>query len=307
MLCKRKRESSNNAASLSSASTKKYTAVVVHLDDEHDAASKTRKTDFLSPPDKSGPSYTVTVPNDFMSLERSIWPEADRFLFPSAMERIKDHTLPRMMSDGLELLFQSSQHLLMPKREISSLLKGHLSMKQIMEKAELDAKSKGAELESCKKTMDDMGETLKKNGEELADIRQRATKLEDSTCQEIKNLQASIDAQKNELDLLEAEMTTRVRAKLMYQFLMKKTASWTPQKDIDMYLQYMGSMKDLMDEEDLAATADSSSKVDENASSCAGFIALNVPPNPETDKEAPATVLPAEASEEKKAEEAHVV
>ncbi|XP_057247325.1 uncharacterized protein LOC130589780 [Beta vulgaris subsp. vulgaris] len=131
-----------------------------------------------------------------MSLERSIWPEADRFLFPSAMERIKDHTLPRMMSDGLELLFQSSQHLLMEKREISSLLKGHLSMKQRMEKAETDAKSKGAELESCKETMEKMKETLKKNGEELEEIRQRATTLEESSRQEITALQASIDAQK---------------------------------------------------------------------------------------------------------------
>ena len=49
----------------------------------------------------------------------------------------------------------------------------------------------------------------------------------------------SIDAQKNELDMLEAEVITRVRAKLMHQFLMKRTASWTPQKDIDLFLKYM--------------------------------------------------------------------
>lgn len=102
--------------------------------------------------------------------------------------------------------------------------------------------------------------------------------------------------------MFDVEVTTRVMAKLMYQFMMKKTASWTLQKDIDLYIQFMGSMKDLMDEEDLAATADSSSKVDENAPSCAGFIASDVPPDPETEKEARATVLPAEALEEKEAE-----
>ena len=69
----------------------------------------------------------------------------------------------------------------------------------------------------------------------------------------------------------------------------------------------MGSMKDLMDEEDLAATADSSSKIDENAPSCAGFIASDVPLDPEIEKEAPTIVLPAEASEEKEAEEAPIV
>ncbi|XP_048496619.1 uncharacterized protein LOC125495852 [Beta vulgaris subsp. vulgaris] len=47
MLRKRKRESSTDAASTSS---KKDTAVVVHLDDELDVASKTRKTDFIAPP-----------------------------------------------------------------------------------------------------------------------------------------------------------------------------------------------------------------------------------------------------------------
>ncbi|KMS97336.1 hypothetical protein BVRB_6g156150 [Beta vulgaris subsp. vulgaris] len=191
--------------------------------------------------------------------------------------------------------------------ELDSLLKGHLTMKQRMEKAELDAKSKSDEEESCKKAMEDMKKTLQKNGEELEEIRQRATKLEESSRHEITTLQASVDAQKNELDMLEAEVTTRVKAKLMYQFLMKKTASWTPQKDIDLYLQFMGSMKDLMDEEDLAAMADSSSKVDENAPSCAGLIASNVPPDPETEKEAPTTVLPAKASEEKEAEEVPTV
>ena len=91
--------------SASTASTKKDTTVV-HLDDEQDIAPKVRKTEFLAPPDKGGPSYSVTVPNDFMSLERSIWPEADRFLFLNAEVRIMEHTLPQMMSDGLELLFQ---------------------------------------------------------------------------------------------------------------------------------------------------------------------------------------------------------
>ena len=119
--------------------------------------------------------------------------------------------------------------------------------------------------------------------------------MEESSRQEIETLQASVDAQKNELDLLKAEVTSRVRAKLIYQFLMKNTASWTPQKDIDMYLQYMGSMKDLMDEEDLAATAGSSSKME----SCAVFIASDVPPDPETEKEAPAIAPSAAASSEK--------
>ena len=125
----------------------------------------------------------------------------------------------------------------MAKREISSLLKGHLTMKQRMEKAESDAKSRGAKVESCKKTMEEMEETLKKNGEELEEIRKKAAKLEESSRREIGALQASVDAQKNELDLLEAEVMTRVRAKLMYQFLMTKTASWTPRKDIDLFLQ----------------------------------------------------------------------
>ena len=72
-----------------------------------------------------------------------------------------------------------------------------------------------------------------------------------------------------------------------------------PQKDIDLYLQFMGSMRDLMDEENLAAMANSPPKVDENAPSCAGFIASDVPSDPETEKEAPAVVPSAVVSPEK--------
>lgn len=204
-----------------------------------------------------------------------------------------------MVSDGLELLFQSSQHLLMAKREISTLLKGNQTMNQKVEKAELDVKSKETELKSYQTTIKNMEETLKKNGNELEQIREKATKLEESSRQGIKDLQATIDAQKSELDLLEAEVTTRVKAKLMYQFLMKKTTSWTPQKDIDLYLKYMGEMKDLMDEDELAATTYSPPKVDENAPSYVGFIVSDVPPEPEIEKEASSTVPPPAASPEK--------
>ena len=64
----------------------------------------------------------------------------------------------------------------------------------------------------------------------------------------------------------------------------------------------MGGMKDLMDEDELAATTDSPPKVDENALSCAGFIVSDVPPEPETEKEAPTVVLSLVASSEKEAD-----
>ena len=86
-LRRRKKDRKTSTSTMSaSTSTKNEVVVVVQLDDEHDIAPKARKTKFLAPPNKGGPSYTVTVPN--------------------AEERIREHTLPRMMWDGLELLFQ---------------------------------------------------------------------------------------------------------------------------------------------------------------------------------------------------------
>ena len=80
---------------------------VVHVEGEDtDVAQKKRKTDFISPTNKGGSSYTVTVPNDFMSLDRSIWLEAEIILFPCAESRLLERTLPGLMSDGLELIFQ---------------------------------------------------------------------------------------------------------------------------------------------------------------------------------------------------------
>lgn len=67
-----------------------------------------------------------------------------------------------------------------------------------------------------------MGEKLKKNGEEL---NKKADEVEEASRLEIEALQAQVTAKKNELDLLEAEVITQVRAKLMYQFMMKRTTS----------------------------------------------------------------------------------
>lgn len=115
-------------------------------------------------------------------------------------------------------------------------------MKLKADKAELDAKNKEAELKKHQAEMVKMEETLKKNGEELEHIRKKATELEKSSRLEINAIQANVDAHKKELDLLEAEVTTRVRFKLMYQFMMNKTASWSPQKDIDFFLEYLGGI-----------------------------------------------------------------
>lgn len=57
---------------------------VVHVEDD-DAVfhhQKVCKYEFSTPPDKEGPSYSVTVPNTFMSLNKLISLEAKKFLFP---------------------------------------------------------------------------------------------------------------------------------------------------------------------------------------------------------------------------------
>lgn len=196
----------------------------------------------------------------------------------------------------------ASQHFLMAKKEMSTLLKGQQIIRQKVEKAELNAKSKETELKTCQSNMVKMEETLKKNGEELEQIRAKVTKLVESSRLEISALQAKVEAQKGKLDLLEAEVTTMVRAKLMYQFMMKKTSSWTPQKDIDLFLKCLGGMKALMDDDELAGTADSPPNADEKAISCAGFIASDVPPEPEIEKEVSAVVPSSATSTEKEAD-----
>ena len=77
----------------------------------------------------------------------------------------------------------------------------------------------------------------------------------------------------------------------MYQFMMKKTTSWTPQKDIDLFLECLGVMKDLMDKDELAAIVDSSPDADKKETTCAGLITSYVPPEPEIEKEG-STVFP---------------
>lgn len=120
-------------------------------------------------------------------------------------------------------------------------------------------------------------------------------------------LQAQVDAQRNELDLLEDKVTTRVREKLMYQFMMKRTASWEPQKEIDLYLECLGGMKDLMDLDELTTTTDSLPSIDlpegGRVASCAAFTTSNVPPECDAEKELVSEALSSAASAEKETSE----
>lgn len=63
-------------------------------------------------------------------------------------------------------------------------------------------KNKGAELKKNQLAMVKMGETLKKNDEELEEIKQKANDLE--------------KASHLDIEALQAEVTTRVRVKLIY-------------------------------------------------------------------------------------------
>lgn len=57
-----------------------------------------------------------------------------------------------------------------------------------------------------------------------------------------------------------------------------------------------------MDEDELAATMDSSPDADEKETSCAGFIASDVPPEPKIEKEGSAVVPSSATSVEKEAD-----
>lgn len=87
-------------------SDKKGPLDVVQVEnDDNDVAHKARLTEFIAPLKRGGgPSYNVTVPIDFMSLGKSMWPEAEIFLFPYVEECQRERTLPEMMSVGLEIV-----------------------------------------------------------------------------------------------------------------------------------------------------------------------------------------------------------
>lgn len=67
-------------------------------------------------------------------------------------------------------------------------------------------------------------------------LREKAIKAEDAltVCEEeVETLQAQVADMKDDIDSVEAEITTHVRAKLMYQFMMGHSSSWDPNKEID--------------------------------------------------------------------------
>lgn len=48
----------------------------------------------------------MTIPNDFMSLDWSIWLGVEKFLFPCAEDHLRERPMPEVILDGLELIFQ---------------------------------------------------------------------------------------------------------------------------------------------------------------------------------------------------------
>lgn len=108
LLGKINRGTDHSIASSTTSSGKQIHHDVVHIED-YDATmqqQKVHKPEFSAPPDKDGPSYSVTVPNDFMSSNKSIWPEAQKLLFPRDEDRLRDRPIMWLMSDGMEMIFQ---------------------------------------------------------------------------------------------------------------------------------------------------------------------------------------------------------
>ena len=64
----------HSATSSTTSSGKQIHHDVVHVEDDGATMQqpKVRKSEFSDPPDKEGPSYSVIVPNDFMSSNKSI-------------------------------------------------------------------------------------------------------------------------------------------------------------------------------------------------------------------------------------------
>lgn len=67
---------------------------------------KIRKLEYTASLDKEGPPYTVTVSNDFLSLNRLVRPKAKKVLFPCAVSHLCERPMTGLMLDNIELLPQ---------------------------------------------------------------------------------------------------------------------------------------------------------------------------------------------------------
>ncbi|XP_048490145.1 uncharacterized protein LOC125492059 [Beta vulgaris subsp. vulgaris] len=138
--------------------------------------------------------------------------------------------------------------------------------------------------------MTKMNEVWKKKGEELENLKKKVADAEEASKMEIEALQAQVAAQKNELDFIEAEVTTTVRAKLIYEYMMKRSASWNSQKEIDLYLKWVGLVKDLarlcnMIQPAAESSANVNQQEDNVFVTTATLIASNFPQGDNSDKE----------------------
>lgn len=97
----------------------------------------------------------------------------------------------------------------MVKKEMSLLFKERHMMKNRVDNSELALKGKEVELKKAQLQMVKVEEMLKKNGKELEGLRKKVHEVEELSRLGIYILQAQVATLKNELDLLEAEVTMR--------------------------------------------------------------------------------------------------
>lgn len=93
-------------------------------------------------------------------------------------------------------------------------------------------------------------------------MREKTKEAEDylpSNTRVVERLQVEVASLKDELDGLDAKITTRVWSKMMYQSVMHHTLSQKRNENIDLYQKCVDPMNDLIDAEKASrATAESS-------------------------------------------------
>ncbi|XP_057251908.1 uncharacterized protein LOC130591931 [Beta vulgaris subsp. vulgaris] len=195
-----------------------------------------------------GETFTISLPKNFCEITApTIFPSAEKLAFPAPQRRLASLPLLTVANEGLALQIHASQHSLSLRSAALTLEK---ECKTLREK--LDRSS--ASLTAAEKKVAELSEELaKEKGQNASHVISLASMKEETD--------AIIASLREELMDAASRYTWKTKARLMKQFLEGQTSKWTPEADIQQFLEVFGTPEDLIPEgesnADVMATTDS--------------------------------------------------
>ncbi|XP_048492861.1 uncharacterized protein LOC125493503 [Beta vulgaris subsp. vulgaris] len=195
-----------------------------------------------------GQTFTISLPKNFCEITApTIFPSAEKLAFPAPQRRLASLPPITVANEGLALQLPATQNSLALRSAATTLEKECKTLRDKLDR------SSTALTAAEKKITELSGELTKEKGQNASHVASLTSMKEETD--------ATIASLREELMDAASRYTWKTKVRLMKQFLEGQTSKWTPEADIQQFLEVFGTPEDLVPEgensADVMATADS--------------------------------------------------